>query len=618
MQVDSSNSKVYAGIVKRGKIYWTTWLIRLLTFSIGFARTIAWRWITSRNPESTICRMAASLDISGRLKVSACAAFVMCALLCLFAAPSRAYAYDSGSDLEYIVIQAENAGMTPSEYVTVIVYGASVSSGYNLANESGVNVNKSLESNLKGIVSSEDYPEYDLSKTSLSEDEYNAARFNSLVTKNTTIGDSDYQAYKSDPVGYTISDYVKTQLENIANVGKAALSFPGAMFGAIKDFFKPKEDFEDWLPQGSNEFDGSTIGDWPSNIPKHPVISLVQSVHSQDASANIMVFGNFSKPVYCFIWRRTTTQINIIACYPEPFNATLSNGNSVAASSYQYQNEIVYYWNSSYNSSSSINDAYIRNMNIPVTTNDADTNTSVSSSQAKIAAWYICHTPISGGGSGGHEQVDQYPSETPGSSTLIIIPGGGMTQSTTWNEMLSQQQIVNDNVQNILNTVDKFGFDTDGCLYTFDKHLYEVAQNFTFVVNSHELKVYDEVISGKLDNILAEIQKPTNNQVNSTVNNFNWVEYQARAREFETDLTDVAPFCAIFLSKMVIDEIALVDPVEDAKFEIPFGFFGNNNKIGIDLNFLDDARPFFNFFTICLLVMSLARGTLHFVNSELV
>lgn len=143
------------------------------------------------------------------------------------------------------------------------------------------------------------------------------------------------------------------------------------------------------------------------------------------------------------------------------------------------------------------------------------------------------------------------------------------------------------------------------------RNLTTYYNNLTNILNN----VYSRQ-SGQLDNIyglmteIRDLLKVAN--PDEVIGDFNDVQFNENVDDLTAKLATVAPFGALLMVSAELDIMQSVTAVREPVFNIPFNFFGNSN-VNIDLGFMQDARPLFNFIVVFGFVYMLLIYTIDFI-----
>lgn len=115
------------------------------------------------------------------------------------------------------------------------------------------------------------------------------------------------------------------------------------------------------------------------------------------------------------------------------------------------------------------------------------------------------------------------------------------------------------------------------------------------------------------DGILKQIRDMlTVSNPDTVIGDFDDVQFNENVDDLTAKLATVAPFGALLMVSAELDIMQSVTAVREPVFNIPFNFFGNSN-VNIDLGFMQDARPLFNFIVVFGFVYMLLIYTIDFI-----
>lgn len=192
--------------------------------------------------------------------------------------------------------------------------------------------------------------------------------------------------------------------------------------------------------------------------------------------------------------------------------------------------------------------------------------------------------------------------------------------ATPWNQMKQiieslnnpnlYQTIDGKNYFNILGTIYRLFFNPkswhDGQLtpYWYFKNTYEVINNgfgefFEYLTN------FDGLLKQIRD--LLSVSNP-----DELVGDFDTVEFETSVDDLVSRLATIAPFGALLMVSAELDILHSVSAIQNPSFVFPFEFFGQN-AVMIDLSFMADARPLFNFVVVFGFIYMLLIYSIDFI-----
>lgn len=115
------------------------------------------------------------------------------------------------------------------------------------------------------------------------------------------------------------------------------------------------------------------------------------------------------------------------------------------------------------------------------------------------------------------------------------------------------------------------------------------------------------------DGVLKQIRDLLNvSNPNQLVGDFDSVEFDTNVDDLVSRLATVAPFGALLMVSAELDILHSVSAIQQPSFKFPFEFFGQET-VTIDLGFLADARPLFNFVVVFGFVYMLLIYSIEFI-----
>lgn len=151
----------------------------------------------------------------------------------------------------------------------------------------------------------------------------------------------------------------------------------------------------------------------------------------------------------------------------------------------------------------------------------------------------------------------------------------------------------------------------------------KLGNDIHFRVYPYSWNAWRDQLYYQFDNIIKDLSKiiglisvPEPAVQNQIIGQFDWGAFNQRSSDMLDNISELAPFGAIALVAAEFNVIAEVNAITNPQFDMPFKFSGSNNHVVIDLGWLDDARPLFNFFSILMLIMMLTSITMDYVREE--
>lgn len=569
------------------------------------------------------------------------------AFFCFLLPSSEAYAdytEPTSYSVSFLESSAEQAGLTPSEYVVSIALATNVTTGINSTTASGVSASKSLDDNLAALVPSQNWPDWD----ELSEEykdgwhdstTYRAAMFNDMVAAGFGARQAETDWYGSGGSNWDWDNYnfgerlhdIGQQFYNLIGSGATL----GDIFGLVEN--SNENWYKDWIGNVSSvNVPGRDYNDWPSGAPESVNVMLLH-----DAILKYTVIGTGTAGDRTALKHVMTNRDVYAIEFEYPNNGyTKSELFLFDKQTFNYGQAIQDYWDTtpvipSVTTSSTAqvsNSVYKALVTTSRITDTSLARTPISSKLSDTVKTQIAHCLLFGDEIKFTNAVDvsEYPENINADMELkIYLPTNGFNEYSTWNDYITMSSDPGGggeggtvDLSEIISLLQRNNellerFKYDGLdLKVFDQRLNDLVEQFQFYANG-ELKIHDLGVYQILSDIYERIAFPTPEQVPEIIGDFDRETYEQKADALIPQLAGVAPFCAFAMLAKVIDYWGVNDPSFEPEVTVPFLFMpGQEETIEIDLTWLADLRPLVNFITLTLLLLTLANRTLDILQLE--
>lgn len=502
----------------------------------------------------------------------------------------------------FLAEMATAAGFASAgDFVATIAGVTAVGTGMNIATGAGINYGNTAADNLEALIDAADYPAWDTLSSSEqtawgSRENYDSSKFNSLMT---AFGFGDAYGRYQNGWGqggngeFSFTGTEQTTLDKIKSIGDNWANGIGNTIDDIRSGnWISSNDVIGWYPATAGTYDGSSDSNWPSNWP-----NTVRFIESQ--TANYVDSQGRSKTYI------TNVPVRMLSTYNSSTGSYI--GYLISNSTFTYKLSTSSSWQTpNYNSG---NNYYIfnwtssSNTNLPITTISSSSNGNYV--LGKIANGTVdLEEP---------QEILDYPATDIENGdlnqTVIYFPASGIDSSTNWDDFLTYQEEITEDLSGII---------------TLLRHIDSDLHKFNFY-NDGLLKVHDEGVFDELSDIyllLMEISsKIVSNDTASApeiIGDFDFDDIADRVPNLLEVIENVAPFGAMLVLTELYTVLSIIDPIDDPEFVVPFQFGGldDNLEVTIDLSWMDDIKPVINFFCILMLLLAMTRVTMRIVELE--
>ena len=510
----------------------------------------------------------------------------------------------------FIETAAQQTTLSSAEFVATVA-GIVASSGFNISATSSITMGNTLSQNLAAIAPTSDYPAWSSLSSSeqnswTSEDNYNAARFNSLMG----AFDIDVDSYYSGGGGsHSFAPGELDLLSDISDIGQDWIDGVGILYSTVFGTIQDEEAIYKYFGQVDYSIvDGSNDPNWPSGVPTTIYVYSGTYLAIKAASSSYWFFqpgcyyyvimNESGNNFCCDMFSKTQTKYASKSV--EGDIPTQSNYRDLPTSTYNGNR----YWHNfgTYLSGSNLRFDGVAPSPTPISNMNNASN---------LAAYLLFNDLVSE-----PEQVQpnitDYPGETNIDNSInIYFPSGGLTEDTPWDDFLTYQEEITEDLSGII---------------TLLRHIDSDLHNFEFT-SLGNLKVYDGVVADILDNmyqrivnietLLGKLTMPSN--ADQIIGNFDFDDIEAKVPDLLDTISELAPFGALALLSEIFAIVSEVNVVDNPELVFPFQFGGYTDdglEVVVDLSWMDDLKPAINFFTILMLVLGLTYATIRVVQME--
>lgn len=527
---------------------------------------------------------------------------------------AQALPNSTGKEFDFLEEIARAAGLTTGTSVATVsgVLGAGL--GFVASKGLSIDIDGNGVNNLAALVDAADYPDWDTLTTEEKEiwdndrTEYDAQKFNSLMA---AFGlESAHQRYiTADNFEWTNEE--QTILQKLKNVGDNWVNRAGNSITNINELLTSDATNVVAQYQGlnTNVINGTDIVDWPDDLPDYVYTTLTNRVTIEYSNTKYIYATNIE--VYAIV-NRGSSNFGIILFSKYPFKygySSRSNGywpsepNLNSDGAERIKNENVFY--SAWSTTGTGGASEIRtNAPLNYLTNDQMnslySNIGLVFGQSSVTEQYEPDLP------GYPDDVSQEPNQ------IVYYPVQGINDDTTWEDFTSEPEKddhetaptpeVNDDLAGIVELLKQFKFYVTGQLKVHDEGLHEVLGDIYFEVSN---------IRGILERWFQIDTAP------DVIGEFDFPELQTRSEGLLDTISSLAPFGALNLLSEMVAILSTTGNLADPEMEFDFDFFpGHEYKLNLDLSWMDDAKPVFNFACITTLVLGLLGSTIRIIEME--
>ena len=575
---------------------------------------------------------------------------------------------DAASFLEEV---ATATTLTTAELVATIVGVTTVKTGIIITNENGVSYSNTLTQNLSGLIDTDEYPDWNTLSSSEqqdwgSEDAYSSAKFTELL-RPYGLGDA-YDRYHSGGgshgFGFTSSEL--DILDTISSLGEDWKTGSGILLDdVINGLNLNRQSLNTWLPLEQYTYtNDANDPNWPSGFSNTVTYSEVSQ-----AQYSIRVSGQerfrsltFSTPIYAFSgtynngnssWNMYFNKVTFK--YSKNNDATFPSSSSNNATSASSNGRAVYYH--------SEEDGY------PLVSSTVSYNGDLSALQNSNKIVYVLAQILYGESSSSYQEMSGYPSseienDNYDPSIVIYFPSSGIDDQTQWDDLLSYQEEITEDLSGIItllrhidSDLHNFDFTSSGFLKvtdpTLESGLSSISQTLTTVssnvssllsdvgsiltlithidgdlhkfnfYSNGELKVFDaqnNIVLQQIRDLVSGFKQIfTSEGADQIIGEFDFDDIGDKVPDLQEAISDLAPFGVLALLSETIAVLSSVAQIQDPSLTFPFefgGFSDQNWEVEIDLSFLDPMKPMINFACISFLMFGLITASLRVVELE--
>lgn len=507
---------------------------------------------------------------------------------------------------------------------------------------------------------------------------YDAARWIEIFN-NGSGGRGTYESYEGSGGGNldydTVPGVLKTAISKIGSIARNWISGNGNSYDDVTSIFGAEQNtgisnlISVMIPSNAVTVSRDSLGlDSNSGFPENITILKTTSVSGYSYNATTRKYTirvcETNRPVYCIAQvKNGHVRNNTSVMYadtnpfyygsaqssPEQLIYPLVNANSLASET-SFDNVQFYL------GGVTISGGNYQDVNPFVFNQPANYVDNIFATNAVFAKLFSMDFSIN---TESREPMEDYPEEQPAGNTVVYYPTNGINPSITWIDYTTAPGSGEDNPGDSTTGVDLSE------IVSLLQRNNVLLERFKFA--SQDLKVADLVARQTLSEILAALQGNTgtdltgvrsdlsdiesdledvyrvNNEMwysltiinsllqdiknlislpsnaDSVIGDFDFQEYKSKSADLEDALEVIMPFAGLFWMQNIMDMLASGGDLDDPVFVFDFDFFpGSDASVSVDLRFLELVKPIINFFLLAILVMSLGRATMRFIEVEVI
>ena len=357
---------------------------------------------------------------------------------------------------------AEQAGLTPAQYIATVTGVSNIVSGVNFVRDGGVmgavnDAAATTANNLNALIDAADYPAWSSLDASTqqsygSQDAYNAAKFNSLMEA-FGLDTARSRYYASGGGNFEWQNDEIEKLEQLGRIGSNWANGAANTFSSLRGTVTNNNYFVPWTGAAQHTtYDGSSWGNWPSGVPGTMNVARINLGWVYNSSNNFGIYQATTRDVYMVAWNSMSDSTNgsmYLWCFDWQDNGLFQKAASLAigtnppdisgASFYNVTDYDTITWTQSDKKDKSYyfsSYAYGIPANMfPTVANSGNVtgnNVTDRENQMKRAIYYFMAFGTGGDWENDAPKVDDYPEQQPSGDTNIYFPVGGIAVNTGW------------------------------------------------------------------------------------------------------------------------------------------------------------------------------------------
>lgn len=221
----------------------------------------------------------------------------------------------------FIDEMAEQAGLTPAQYIATVTGVSNIVSGVNFIRDGGVmgavsDYAATKANQLSSIIDAADYPAWSSLDASTqqsygSQEAYNAAKFNSLMEA-FGLDTARSRYYTSGGGNFEWQNDEIEKLEQLGRIGSNWANGVANTFSSLKGTVTNNNYFVPWTGAVQNTtFDGSTeTPDWPSGVPATMNVARINLGVVQANRSGFGIYAKTTRDVYMCTWNSMSDSTN--------------------------------------------------------------------------------------------------------------------------------------------------------------------------------------------------------------------------------------------------------------------------------------------------------------------
>ena len=342
----------------------------------------------------------------------------------------------------FIEEMAEQAGMTPADYIAAVTGINNIATGVNFVKQGGLigyarEGGATMASNLQSLVDAADYPDWTTLTNEQREDwgtrdAYEASKFNSLMDA-FGLGSARDRYYTGSGGGNF--EWQQDEIDKLQTIGRIGGNWArGAAntFGSVTGLISDKGALANWLGNQSCEYDATNDSVWPTGVQRvipYYVGSVVSYTNSNTPSGR---YFKTSSPVHFLITTHDSgyNVYSIRMLSKSPFTYNWKDGSeptnlNTQCNTTTFSGYTFYYAEPGSSLGSNWSTSYPVVDGLPSLTRDQ---------------WNLIYTSILFGDVKMESNITDYPQQTINNNLNVYFPENGATRSDDWADYTTEPE----------------------------------------------------------------------------------------------------------------------------------------------------------------------------------